>query len=86
MAFLLSFFHPAVRNLGVMAGALAAVLGHKGEGHGVGRLKGAWNTVNFAGTTPALEYPLCLLCKRIKYCVFKPPPIDYFCFVLFSGT
>lgn len=51
MAFLLSFFHPAVRNLGVMAGALAAVLGHKGEGHGVGRLKGAWNTVNFAGTT-----------------------------------
>lgn len=47
MAFLLPFFHPAVRNLDVIAGAHAAILGHKEEGRNVGRLKGAWNPVNF---------------------------------------
>lgn len=47
MAFLYSFFCPSLRNLDVMAGAQAAILGHEEEGHDAGRLKGAWNLVKF---------------------------------------
>ena len=76
MNFLLSYC-PAVRNLDAMAGAQAAVLDRKEEGHTVGRLTGVLSPVNSGvawkhNTSPGISVMSSFMLKDKIWCGHYP--------------